>query len=182
MFKINFHKKHVALLFTGMLLLSVMACGQKEKVISSHRIDLSENSYLTVENRSSKRTTECFVDGKMTEYSVYYFATGEIVCHDLAEETEVEEKRYYINDFFVTDEDVLNSYTAKMDESSYILTKETEFVRIAELYKDDKLIQQALYYFETGEMLCRIWSEGNKGEAIVCYHINDFLVTEEKEE
>lgn len=62
-----------------------------------------------------------------------------------------------------------------------MLTKETESVRIAELYKNDKLIQQALYYLATGEMLCRMWSEGNEGEAIIRYHINDFLVTEEKE-
>lgn len=185
MSKTKLYTKYGVLLMISILLLSAVACGTsagaEETVLNSYTVEMGENVYMLIEETASARTAECYVDEKLTQRSVYNFETGEIVCYDMSEGAEGTEKKYHINDFLVTEEEVLNSYTTELGENSYMLTKETASARIAELYENEKMIQQAVYDFETGEILCRTWHEGENGGTITRYHINDFLVTEEKE-
>ena len=178
--------KNIVFLLMSILLLSAVACGTnakaEETVLNSYTVEMDENAYMLIEETACARTAEYFVDAELMQRSVYNFETGEIICYDMSEGAGGTEKKYHINDFLVTEEEVLNSYTTELGENSYMQIKETASARIAELYENEKMIQQAVYDFETGEILCRTWSEGENGETITRYHINDFLVTEEKEE
>lgn len=180
------YTKYAVFFLISILLLSAVGCGTsakaEETVLNSYTVEMGENAYMRIEETAFVRTAEYFVDEELTRRSVYNFEIGEIICYDMSEGAEGTEKKYHINDFLVTEEEVLNGYTTELGENSYMLTKETASARIAELYENEKMIQQAVYDFETGEILCRTWNEGENGETITRYHINDFIVTEEKGE
>lgn len=100
--------KYVVLGLMMVLFVSVVACQKNaatEEILDSYTIEMGENSYMQITETASLRTAEYYVDGELTQRSVYEFATGEITSWVWDTETEEETvTKYHIDDFLVTEE------------------------------------------------------------------------------
>ena len=176
--------KYVVLGLMVVLLGTTAACQMRaaaeEKILDSYTVEMGENAYMQMTETASLRTAEYYVDGELTQRSVYEFATGEITCWVWDMETEEETvTKYHIDDFLVTEE-VLDAYTVEIAEDAYIEVEETASERTAEYFEDEKMLYRAVLSLETGNISDYIYGLSEKFRANeLRQRMSELLVTEE---
>lgn len=110
--------RHIALLLVFTLLLPTAAPTLNvaaAETTTSYTVDMGDNAYMLIVETDSSRTAEYYVDGEITQRSVYEFDTGEILYYDLSQSTNSRSawafgrnqrptETYHIDDFKVTSE------------------------------------------------------------------------------
>ena len=77
----------------------------EEEILDSYTVEMSENAYMLIEETTSYRIAEYYVDEKLMQRAVYESTTGEIISWRLDGETGEEiVKTYHMDDFRVTEE------------------------------------------------------------------------------
>lgn len=108
--------RHIALLLVFTLLLPTatpaLNVAAAETAIS-YTVDMGDNAYMLIVETDSSRTAELYIDGVITQRSVYEFDTGEILYYDLSRNENSRSawafgrnqrptETYHIDDFKVT--------------------------------------------------------------------------------